>query len=83
MLAAIRKVLNVELSVNNIFIYPRISGFSEKFFQKEKDVPDDEAVPNLKHLVPVKTSGNKIPIYIIAGGGTALRFMKFAPMKRC
>ncbi len=31
--------------------------------------------------MPLKTSGNKIPIYIIpGGGGTALRFMKFAQM---
>jgi len=36
---------------------------------------------NIKYLVPLKTEGDKIPLYIICGGGgTARRFIKFANM---
>ena len=36
---------------------------------------------NNKYLVSIKTNGNKIPLYIVAGGGgTAHKFMKFARM---
>jgi thioesterase domain-containing protein len=36
---------------------------------------------NIKYLVPLKTGGSKIPLYIICGGGgTARRFIKFANM---
>ncbi len=76
LLAAIRKRLNVVLSVNDIFIYPTIAGFCERFFKDNKDTDKNK----IKHLVPLKT-GTKIPIYIVAGGGgTAIRFMKFAEM---
>ncbi|MEP6583050.1 MAG: amino acid adenylation domain-containing protein [Ginsengibacter sp.] len=34
---------------------------------------------NNKYLVPIKVTGNKVPLYIVAGGGgTALKFMNFA-----
>ncbi|MEO6220583.1 MAG: amino acid adenylation domain-containing protein, partial [Ginsengibacter sp.] len=34
-----------------------------------------------KYLIPIKTEGNKVPLYIVAGaGGTAYRFMEFAKM---
>jgi len=79
LLAAIRRKLDVELSVNDIFIYPTIAGFSEQFFNSEADKSLSQA--NNKHLVPIKTKGDKIPIYIVSGGGgTARRFMEFAEM---
>ena len=80
LLAAIRKKFNVELSVNDIFIYPTIGEFAQKFFNKDNGASISNERGVIKHLVPVKTEGHKIPIYIIAGWGTALRFMKFAEL---
>lgn len=40
-----------------------------------------EGKENFTYLVPLKTKGSKIPLYIVAGGGaTANKFMQFAVM---
>ena len=79
LVSAIRKKLDIDLSVNDIFIYPTIAVFSERFFNENKETSVNET--DIKHLVPIKKGGNKIPIYIVSGGGgTALRFMEFAEM---
>ena len=79
LVSAIRKKMDLELSLNDVFIYPTIMAFTDNLLQKFKD-PAFPAV-NIKYLVPLKTAGNKIPLYIVAGGGgTALRFMGFAEM---
>nr|MBA2611841.1 non-ribosomal peptide synthetase [Bacteroidota bacterium] len=79
LVSAIRKKMDLELSLNDVFIHPTIMDFTENLLQKFKD----PSLPNvnIKYLVPLKTAGNKIPLYIVAGGGgTALRFMGFAEL---
>ncbi len=40
-----------------------------------------QSVSGNKYLVPIKSTGTKIPLYIVAGGGgTANKFMRFARM---
>ncbi|MBC7687147.1 MAG: amino acid adenylation domain-containing protein, partial [Aquabacterium sp.] len=79
LVAVIRQQLDLKLAVNDIFIYPTIKAFTKNLIEKFKN----PSLPllNNKYLVPLKTTGNKIPLYIIAGGGgTSLRFKKFAEM---
>ncbi|MEO6733557.1 MAG: thioesterase domain-containing protein [Ferruginibacter sp.] len=79
LVAAIRKKMQMDISVNEVFIYPTIASFVGNFIEKIKN-PSMLAV-NVKYIVPIKTAGNKVPLYIVAGGGgTALRFKKFAEL---
>ncbi len=79
LVAAIRKTLQIELPLNDIFIYPTIADLAGNILEKTKNPLQPEI--NIKYLVPIKTSGKKVPLYIICGGGgTARRFRKFAEM---
>ncbi|MEP7252799.1 MAG: amino acid adenylation domain-containing protein [Ginsengibacter sp.] len=79
LVSAIRKKLKIELAINDIFIYPTIADFAENFIEKIKNPSSQSA--NIKYLVPLKTGGNKVPLYIVCGeGGTALRFKPFAEL---
>ncbi|MEO6549687.1 MAG: amino acid adenylation domain-containing protein [Ferruginibacter sp.] len=79
LVSAIRKKLDLNLLINDIFIYPTIADFTNNMVEKFKN--PSLPVVNNKYLVPIKSSGNKLPLYIVAGGGgTARRFIKFAEM---
>ncbi len=79
LVSAIRKRLKIELTINEIFINPTIADFADNFIEKIKN-PSLQAL-NIKYLVPLKTGGNKVPLYIVCGeGGTALRFKNFAEL---
>jgi len=79
LVAVIRKEMEVDISINDIFIYPTIAGLIGNYIEKIKN-PSLPAV-NVKYLVPIKINGDKVPLYIIAGGGgTALRFKKFSAL---
>ena len=72
----VRKEMGAGISTNDVFIYPTIASFAENIINKKSN-----PALNVKYLVPIKTSGTKTPLYIMAGGGgTARRFIKFASM---
>ena len=58
------------------------SSDSFKLNNKSTTLQNGRQLVNLnKYLVPIKASGNKPPLYIVAGGGgTANKFMRFARM---
>ncbi len=73
----IRKKMNISVSVNDIFIYPTVAALAGNIVNKVRNpsLPD----LNIKYLVPIKTTGSKPPLYVVAGGGgTALKIKKFA-----
>ncbi|MBC7888346.1 MAG: amino acid adenylation domain-containing protein [Ferruginibacter sp.] len=79
LVALIRTNMELDISVNDVFIYPTIAGLARNILEKTSN-PSQPAVNN-KYLVPVKTGGSRIPLYIVAGGGgTALRFRKFGKL---
>jgi len=79
LVAVIRKKMEVDISINDVFIYPTIAGMMGNYIEKIKN--PSLPVVNIKYLVPLRTGGNKVPLYILAGGGgTALRFKKFGAM---
>ncbi|MEO6719986.1 MAG: amino acid adenylation domain-containing protein, partial [Ferruginibacter sp.] len=79
LVSSIRKTLQMDFPLNYIFIYPTIFAIANNLVEKNKHPLRPKV--NIKYLVPLKTGGNKIPLYIICGGGgTARRFIKFANM---
>ncbi len=76
--AMIRSGMNVEVSINELFIYPTIAGLAAHLENKSDHA---SAVGHDRCLVPLRKTGNKTPLYIIAGGGgTALRFKPFVEL---
>jgi thioesterase domain-containing protein/acyl carrier protein len=72
-ISAIRRKLNAELSIRDIFVYPSIAGLSSLLESKNKTTS--------QILIPIKKTGNKIPLYIICGaGGTVFRFIEFVKL---
>lgn len=86
LVSAIRKKMGIQISLNDLFIYPTIFQITTNLNGSAEEKVDEveEVVSNkvkVKYLVPVKAAGKKMPLYIVAGGGgTALRFMKFAEL---
>jgi thioesterase domain-containing protein/acyl carrier protein len=79
LVSIIRKKMVLDISANDVFIYPTVAGLIENFIERIKN-PSLPAA-NIKYLVPIKAGGNKTPLYIVAGGGgTSLRFKKFAEL---
>jgi amino acid adenylation domain-containing protein len=69
--SAIRNVLNAEINVRDIFVNPSIAELATHLKANNKK--------KLRALTPIKTSGNKTPLYIICGaGGTVFKFREFA-----
>jgi len=73
LVSSIWKVFGVELQINDIFVYPTIAGLIGQLESKKKTISP--------LLIPIKVTGNKIPLYIICGtGGTILKFVNFVKM---
>jgi thioesterase domain-containing protein len=71
--ATIRKKLNIELGIKDLFVHPNIAELSAYLETNDKK--------KLKSLIPINTSGNKIPLYIICGaGGTVFKFREFVQL---
>ncbi|MEO7768859.1 MAG: amino acid adenylation domain-containing protein, partial [Ferruginibacter sp.] len=77
----INKSFKLDISINNIFIYPTVADLGEEVLRQLNHEKDD-TLSDRKYLVPIKTgSPDKTSLYIVCGGGgTALRFKKFAAM---
>jgi thioesterase domain-containing protein len=79
-ISVIKKELNVELAVNDIFIHPTIGGLAVKLRGPRKGEVE-QPLTNTKYLIPLKDKGRKMPLYIVCGGGgTAFLFKDFAQM---
>ena len=79
LVSLIKNRMEMEISISDIFIYPTIAGMLKNFNEKSKNPL--LASLNIKYLVPIKTGGSKLPLYIVAGGGgTALKFKKFSEL---
>lgn len=79
LVAVIRKELEVDISISDVFVYPTIAGLISNYLEKIKNplLPN----VNIKYLVPLKKGSNKVPLYILAGGGgTSLRFKQFSAL---
>lgn len=72
-ISAIRKELNLELSIGDLFVYPTIAALIDQLESKNKTIS--------QLLIPIRETGNKIPLYIICGsGGTVFQFMSFVQL---
>ena len=79
LVSAIQKKLRVQVSINELFLYPTINEIGD--YIDNKLVNPSRQATGFKYLVPIKKDGNKMPLYIVAGGGsTALRFKSFSEM---
>ena len=73
LVSSIWKVFGVELQINDIFVYPTIAQLIGPLESKKKTTSP--------LLIPIKVTGNKIPLYIICGtGGTILKFVNFVKL---
>ncbi|HEY4326480.1 MAG TPA: amino acid adenylation domain-containing protein [Mucilaginibacter sp.] len=72
-ISAIRRKLDVELSIKDLFVYPTVAGLNSQLESQNKT--------KSQLLIPIKETGNKIPLYIICGaGGTVFRFIDFVKL---
>ncbi|MGI8637814.1 MAG: thioesterase domain-containing protein, partial [Segetibacter sp.] len=79
LISAIRKKLNIEVRVNDVFIFPTIAEFASHVETLSNE--STNAPASIKTLVPLQITGDKTPLYIICGGGgTATRFKRFASL---
>ncbi len=75
LVARLRNQLQVDIRVNDLFIYPTISQLAAYLDSKLEQVEDKV---KRSSLVPIK-KGTKQPLFVVAGGGgTALKFKAFA-----
>jgi amino acid adenylation domain-containing protein len=71
--SAIRRNLNMELNIRDLFIHSTIAGLARQLESKNKITS--------QLLIPLKATGNKIPLYIICGaGGTVFKFIDFVKL---
>ncbi len=91
-IASIRKALNVPVDLKHFFLYPSIAELAA-YLDGENTIKNTSHSKGIKYkpnpgsvfhntsIVPVKTSGAKMPLYIVCGGGgTVFKFEKFAHM---
>jgi amino acid adenylation domain-containing protein len=70
LISAIRKAFGIELPMGDVFLYPTIAGLIERL--------ESEYRTTSQLLIPIKATGNKVPLYIVCGiGGTVLKFVNF------
>ncbi|MEO6230963.1 MAG: amino acid adenylation domain-containing protein [Ferruginibacter sp.] len=79
LVSLIRRKMGIDISTNDVFIYPTIARLIASVLEKANN--PSSIGKGIKYTVSIKTGGNKVPLYIVAGGGgTALRFRKFAEL---
>lgn len=70
--SAIRKKMGAELSIMDLFAHPEIAGLVSQIQSRERPA---------EMLIPIRSTGDKIPLYIICGvGGTAFKFIEFVKL---
>ncbi|MDB5134737.1 MAG: amino acid adenylation domain protein [Mucilaginibacter sp.] len=73
-ISRVEKATGKRLPVSALFEYPTVKKFAELLKENRK-------ISKLHSLVPIKTTGDKKPLYIVSGiNGTAFAFVEFANM---
>ncbi|HEY8782705.1 MAG TPA: amino acid adenylation domain-containing protein [Mucilaginibacter sp.] len=71
--SSIMRELNIELTIDDLFSHPTIAELADYLKTNNRN--------KFKYLVPINTSGNKMPLYIICGsGGTVYKFREFVSL---
>ncbi|MES2894129.1 MAG: amino acid adenylation domain-containing protein, partial [Bacteroidota bacterium] len=75
----LNKNLKNEISIGDVFIHPTVAGLAA-YIDRQAVGAEEEKIQDFKYLVPLKIGSPLKPtLYIICGGGgTALRFKRFA-----
>ncbi|QEM10871.1 amino acid adenylation domain-containing protein [Mucilaginibacter rubeus] len=70
LIAAVKKELSINITIRDLFINPTIA----KLYRRSQN----QNIDLTQSLIPIKTTGNKTPLYIVCGaGGTAFKFKDF------
>jgi amino acid adenylation domain-containing protein len=73
LISAMRKDMGVDISVRELFMNPTIAKLYKQSTANKKDA--------YQSLIPIRTGGNKTPLYIISGaGGTVFKFKEFVKL---
>jgi amino acid adenylation domain-containing protein len=73
LVSVIRKKFGLELPISDVFVYPTIANLTRQLESKNKITS--------QLLLPIKITGNKMPLYIICGaGGTVFKFIDFVKL---
>ena len=79
LVSLLKRELQVSLTIRDLFINPSVGELSG--FILEQEDREIKSSINLKYLIPIKDRGDKIPLYIVSGGGgTVFKFKKFVDM---
>jgi len=74
----------LELLINKCMQIGSVTTFENEIVSEAEETIKEKALlknTNNKYLIPIKVTGKKRPLYIVAGGGgTANKFMRFAKM---
>jgi amino acid adenylation domain-containing protein len=78
-ISAMRARMNEEISLKDLVMYPTIAELSKQIHLLRTGSP--AAHIDSKLLIPLKTKGDKVPLYIVSGGGgTVFAFKRFVDM---
>ncbi|WP_413668446.1 amino acid adenylation domain-containing protein [Mucilaginibacter sp. Mucisp86] len=73
LIAAVKKEMAINITIRDLFIHPTIA----KLYRRSQN----QNIDLTQSLIPIKTSGNKTPLYIVCGaGGTAFKFKEFVKL---
>jgi thioesterase domain-containing protein/acyl carrier protein len=73
LVSIILKKLGIDIDIATLFIYPTVAELGTYLVNNSKK--------KLQSLIPIKTSGNKAPLYIVCGaGGTVFKFREFVQL---
>ncbi|MDB4904330.1 MAG: Amino acid adenylation domain protein, partial [Mucilaginibacter sp.] len=73
LVSVIRKKFGLELPISDVFVFPTIANLTRQLESKNKLTS--------QLLLPIKITGNKMPLYIICGaGGTVFKFIDFVKL---
>jgi amino acid adenylation domain-containing protein len=78
LVSLIRKELNFAIVIRDVFDYPTITLLAAQLSMQDRALSD---AAKLKSLIQIKAGNNRMPLYIVSGGGgTVFKFKSFADM---
>ena len=79
LVSSINKQLTVELNMNDLFLNSTINKLSD--YIQSKNGTSTNSTSKYASLLPIKRGENKIPLYMVCGGGgTVFKFKEFADL---
>ncbi|MFC0514086.1 amino acid adenylation domain-containing protein [Mucilaginibacter angelicae] len=73
LIAAVKKEMGINITIRDLFLHPTIA----KLYRRSQN----QNIDLTQSLIPIKTTGNKTPLYIVCGaGGTAFKFKEFVKL---